>query len=325
MREKYTKSDLKEMQEWCLQKKIQVTQHKIIEWYKHFDNKVYVSFSGGKDSTVLADLTARVCKVHNKKLTLVFADTGLEYPEVRKFTNEFTQWLINTYKIDVELIKLKPIKPFTQVIKEYGYPIISKDVALSVRYARKGSQWAINNFDGLDNKGKPSNFKKGMYSKYKYLVNAPFKISDECCAFLKEKPCLNYEKETGNKPIIGIMASESKRRKNAYLKNGCNSFESKRQTSTPMGFWKETDILIYLRDFNIPYASVYGDIIENDKGKLYTTGCDRTGCIFCGFGCQAEKEPNRFQRLMITHPKLYDYCMNKLGLREVLDYIGVKY
>ena len=43
------------------------------------------------------------------------------------------------------------------------------------------------------------------------------------------------------------------------------------------------------------------------------------------FGAQLEQEPNRFQRLAITHPKLYDYCMNKLGIRDVLDYIGVAY
>lgn len=321
----YTAEDLKEMQEWNLQKKIQVTQHKIIEWYEYFEGKVYLSFSGGKDSTVLADLVARVCKVHNLRLTLVFADTGLEYPEVRKFTNTFTEWIRTTYEIEVELVKLKPIKPFHKVIEEFGYPIISKDVSYTVRYARKGSVWAVNNFKGLDNKGNPSKFKKGMYSKHAYLVDAPFKISDQCCHYLKTKPCKDYERETGNKPIIGTMASESSRRRNAYLKNGCNSFDSKRQSSTPMGFWTDQDVLKYLSSFNIPYASVYGDIVEKDNGRLYTTKCDRTGCFACGFGCQIDKSPNRFQRLKETHPKLYDYCINRLGMGEVLDYINVDY
>ena len=47
--------------------------------------------------------------------------------------------------------------------------------------------------------------------------------------------------------------------------------------------------------------------------------------MFCMFGAHLEKEPNRFQRLKETHPKQYDYCINKLGLGEVLDYINVKY
>lgn len=65
--------------------------------------------------------------------------------------------------------------------------------------------------------------------------------------------------------------------------------------------------------------------MEFVERKLYTTGCDRTGCMFCMFGVHLEKEPNRFQRMKITHPKQYDYCINKLGCGAVLDYIGVKY
>lgn len=80
---------------------------------------------------------------------------------------------------------------------------------------------------------------------------------------------------------------------------------------------------------NIPIASIYGDIISDDKGKIQTTGVARTGCIFCCYGCHLEKEPNRFQRLKITHPKIYEYCMKStadggLGLKDVLDFIGVK-
>ena len=75
------------------------------------------------------------------------------------------------------------------------------------------------------------------------------------------------------------------------------------------------------------------------QDKLKTTGCNRTGCIFCMFGCHLEKEPNRFQRLKETHPRQYEYCIGGgamvdgkwqptkegLGLGKVLDYIGVKY
>jgi hypothetical protein len=97
--------------------------------------------------------------------------------------------------------------------------------------------------------------------------------------------------------------------------------------------------LEYIVKFNLPYASVYGEIEKNESGKYYTTGCDRTGCIFCMFGCHLEKEPNRFQRLKETHPRQYQYCIGGgemvdgkwqpskegLGLGKILDYIGVKY
>ena len=127
---------------------------------------------------------------------------------------------------------------------------------------------------------------------------------------------------------MGTMASESLLRRRHWLQDGCNSFKEGGQ-SKPMSFWKDQDVLQYLKTTGIPYCEVYGDIIE-DKGKLKTTGADRTGCMFCMFGVHLEKEPNRFQRMKLTHPKQYDYCMKPveaggLGLAAVLDYIGVKY
>lgn len=79
----------------------------------------------------------------------------------------------------------------------------------------------------------------------------------------------------------------------------------------------------YVKRFNIKIPSVYGEIIEVD-GKLKTTGCDRTGCIYCAYGCHLEKE-NRFLRLEQTHPNLHEYCINNLGLGEVLDYMNIVY
>lgn len=92
-----------------------------------------------------------------------------------------------------------------------------------------------------------------------------------------------------------------------------------------MSFWLENDVLQYIYENNIKIASVYGDVVKQEDGSFITTGEKRTGCMFCMFGVQIEKEPNRFQRMAITHPKIYDYCMNKLGIRDVLEYINVPY
>lgn len=107
----------------------------------------------------------------------------------------------------------------------------------------------------------------------------------------------------------------------------------------PMSFWTEQDVYEYIYTKKLPICSVYGDIEREENGKYHTTKCSRTGCVFCMFGAQMEDEPNRFQRLSVTHPKLYNYCMNGgqynedgwwqpnsegLGIRHVMDFIGIK-
>ena len=287
MREnKYTLEDLKAMQAWSLERKIQVTQTRLIEWYQKFDGKVRVSFSGGKDSTVLLHIARQLYP----DIEAVFVDTGLEYPEVRDFVKTFDNVTI-----------LRPKMRFDEVIKKYGYPLISKETALTLHYARHNkSEWAFKRLDGEY---------KRQYKKYKPLLDTDFNTSHFCCLVMKESPLNRYASKAGKHPIVATMACESGRREQAWIQTGCNAFDGKRPVSKPMSFWTEQDVLEYLRRYKVPYASVYGDIVEKN-GKLRTTGCDRTGCVFCGFGAHLEKEPTRFQRLKDTHPKLYNYCLN---------------
>lgn len=180
---------------------------------------------------------------------------------------------------------------------------------------------------------------KSAYSceKYQWLLNADFLISSQCCYHMKKSPLHRFEKESNLKPIVATMAEEGRQRKTAWLRTGCNAFEGKIQ-SKPMSFWTEQDVLQYIDIMGLEVAPVYGNLLYSN-GKYYFDGCQRTGCIFCGFGCHLEKEPNRFQRLKETHPKLYDYCMgggeynedgvwqpnNKgLGMKHVMDFINVK-
>lgn len=302
-----TENELKMLQNYPLWMKVEKTKARIREWYENYNGEVYVSFSGGKDSTVLLDIVRKMYP----DVEAVFSDTGLEFPEIRAFVKS---------KENVTIIK--PDKTFKQVITEKGYPIISKSVSNCVRLARKNIEdgketLRVRQIRGLE---KGSKFNKG---KWEFLLEAPFKISDECCNELKKKPFKKWEKENKKYPMMATMASEGGVRKEGYLKTGCNSFKNGK--SQPMGFWTEQDVLEYIVINNLEIASVYGDIVKNDKGLWETTGEKRTGCVFCGFGCHLEKEPNRFQRLKQTHPNLYNYCINKLGMGEVLDYIGVKY
>lgn len=283
------------------------------EWIKEaIDGQVYVSFSGGKDSTVLLHLVRQ----DFPDVEAVFVNTGLEYPEIQRFVKTFDNVTI-----------LRPTMRFDEVIKKYGYPMISKEVGETVSQARISLKqnsgkytYRLKKLNGelTDKKGNPSQFN---ISKYKPLLYADFNTSNKCCDIMKKQPAKRYAKETGKLPITAQMASESKLRKQQWVKNGCNGFDMKSPISNPMSFWTEQDVLNYIKKFSIPIASVYGDIVCADnpyqiriegctEEKLTTSGCKRTGCIFCGFGCHLDKEPSRFQMLKETHPKQYDYCLN---------------
>lgn len=341
----FTRKDLQKFQKETLNQKWQRTLAKVAEWYLHWNGNVYVAFSGGLDSTVLADICAYWCKSVKKTLYLVFSDTGLEYPEIRKHVKDFAEYLRNKYDIEVVLDIVRPKMRFDEVIKIHGYPLISKEVSNTIRLARANIQEGKYSHRlcklgvkaeeyGLYDSGKYDYAKaleksKFKLPKWKPLIDLDCDISEECCTIMKKEPMREYEEQTGRMPLIATRAEESMNRENAWFKNGCNAFDSNSPKSTPMAFWLKQDVLWYIKEERLPICSVYGDIIfevASDqiridygdawsceaKEKLCTTGADRTGCMFCAFGCHKEGKdgkPNRFQRDKMTHPKQYQYCI----------------
>lgn len=344
---KHMPYDLKQMQSLPLAAKIIMTQQRIRQWYEYWDGMVYVSFSGGKDSTVLKHIVDSMYD----DVPALFVNTGLEYPEIQQFVRSIKAGKYDCFNPDVEIIR--PEMRFDEVLKVYGYPVVSKSVAHAVDIAKRNPNGNVMKklFD-------PKNKGRFGFYKWKFLIDSNIPISDKCCDVMKKAPAKKYAKTTCRKPILGTMASESSLRYSNWLKNGCNAFGGRNPSSQPLSFWTEQDILQYLKKYDVPYCSVYGDIVPIDDGEqfegqlttfdilndysgtlLKTTGCNRTGCIFCMFGCHLEKEPNRFQRLKETHPRQYEYCIGGgemvdgkwqpskegLGLGKVLDYIGVNY
>lgn len=346
---KHLPHDLRQMQSLPLEAKIIMTQLRIQQWYDHWDGMVYVSFSGGKDSTVLKHIVDGMYG----DVPSLFVNTGLEYPEIQKFAMS-----------QKNVVTVRPEMRFDEVIKKYGYPVGSKETATNIEFGRKALDRGDAYHYGWYVEGKRINPKTGeeysfapLAERFKPLFDArEILVSQRCCSVMKKKPLDIYAKQTGRKAIIATMADESRLRYTQWIKEGCNAFDNKKPTSKPLSFWTEQDILHYLKKYNVPYCSVYGDIVIDDgddeqiniidclnayepTDRLKTTGCDRTGCIFCMFGCHLEKEPNRFQRLKMTHPRQYEYCIgggemvdgkwqpNKkgLGLGKVLDYISVDY
>lgn len=300
-------NELKLLQNLPLDIKIAKTKLRIQEWIDYWGaDNLYISFSGGKDSTVLLDLVRSV----NENIPAVFVDTGLEFPEIKQFVKTFDN-----------VTTIRPKISFKQVIEKYGYPMVSKDQANFIYDIRTTKSEKLKNRRLYgDEQGR---FK--LSKKWRYLVDAPFNISHKCCQVMKKDPIKKYEKEFGKHPFIGTMAEESNIRKQSYLRNGCNAFESKRPISNPLGFWTEQDILKYIKNNNLKIADIYGDIIETKEGTLETTGYKRTGCVFCGFGVHREAEPNRYQKLELIHPDLHRYCMDKLGFKEVCEYMNIPY
>lgn len=331
-----------------------LTYEKLDQWYTAWNGKCYVSFSGGKDSTVLAYLAA--CYLSSFRtplweLNLVFVNTGLEYPEIQKFVNEYTDWLRKKFpRVTINLTRLRPKMNIRQEVRKYGYSIVSKEVAEYVRDARRnpsGLRMKQLRGEAVRKDGQPSAYN---CEKWEYLLYAPFVISSMCCAIMKKSPLKTYEHKTGQQATTATMAEESRLRMMNWLNTGCNAFDGKRPMGKPMSFWTEQDVLRFITDRELPIASVYGDIVasdgENDYPetlidcKLHCMGCQRTGCMFCAFGAHLEKGENRFERMKHTHPKHYDFCIGGgewdadglwkpnekgLGYGRVLDFIGVRY
>lgn len=143
------RATLRQFQALPLTAKITMSKNRIYAWYEHFDGKVCVSFSGGKDSTVLAHLVHSIFP----EVPLVFANTGLEYPEIQAFAK----------KMGAEFVR--PKMSFSEVISTYGYPIISKENAEAIYYARRikngGGTWRQTAGEGKSS-GKESEYKRTL-------------------------------------------------------------------------------------------------------------------------------------------------------------------
>lgn len=189
-------------------------------------------------------------------------------------------------------------------------------------------------------KGKATGEYSRMYNKerYKFFLEAPFEISDNCCNIMKKAPMHSYSKKTGRMPMTAQMASESRLRTTKWLQNGCNGFHMKSPVSNPMSFWLEQDVLEYIYLYRIPVADVYGEVLaeygpgrkkqmqkntaelgvfDEDRPVYRTTGCRRTGCCYCGFGVHMEKSPNRWETAeRFSNPAVIDYMLRGGGFDE---------
>lgn len=271
--------------------KISMSLRRIRQWYEMHDGNVHVSFSGGADSTVLLSMVRSLYP----RVPAVFVDTGVEYPEVREFVRTVSN-----------VTWVKPRKTFKQIVEEFGYPVVSKETAQKIYEARNTRSDFLRQ---LRVEGQAGRDRQRIPTKWQFLLNAPFKISHRCCDILKKEPLLRYEKETGSKPLTGVMASESSARTQKIMQHGCFQFGA-HPMCKPMSFWTQGDSHEYLKW--IPHC------------KLYDMGFDRTGCFPCGFGVHMNN-PNKFQVMGKTHPRLHAKAIPAFGLDRVLNYMNIPF
>ncbi len=276
-----TLQELREKQSWTLPQKVQHAMDVISTFVSRMGglDKVYISWSGGKDSTVLLDIARRMYP----DILAVFCATGNEYPDIMKFVRD-------AKKDGANIQIIRPKMTPREVWERYGFPLVGKESAEKVHKVR------------INPNTKTAIMLMGdtyysLGAKWKYLVDEPYETSHMCCNKLKKEPFHAFEKENGRRPILGVMASESKMRAGRYVRNGgCNVF-GERPASNPLSIWVEQDIWDYIAKYNLPIA------------EIYHKGAQRTGCMGCGFGAQFADD-TRFRVLLANYPKCYDMVMN---------------
>lgn len=357
MRPKFNSKE--EFKEWKLQKhnemvqkqnvpysvKVKMAQDRIRSFINECDARglnYHVSV-GGLDSIVLGTLI-RSMGYTAEQVPFVSA-TLLEDKSVQAVHKE------------LGCIPVKPLKSKVKVLREEGFPVLSKKIAnkintianptdknKTVRHAiitgECGEQGGYSTdskmrlpkkylklFGGLDEEGQ----------KLGYSAPTNFKVSHMCCYYLKEAPCDNWAKEHNSVPFLGLMASEGGQRADALEENGCNYFGETTIRSCPFAFFFHSDVVHLAVDLGVHIPEIYGDVQIRQgefEDEYYTTGEQRTGCSMCGFGIQLETRPHRFDRLYERNPKEWDFWMNKCcvdedgvkyGWGRVLDYISIEW
>lgn len=336
---KRKKAQMTAMQALPYNVKVKRAELRAIEYIEKLDDmglNAHVSV-GGLDSIVLL---------------LFLRKIGIDVPAISVSSLEDKS--IQAVHKDLGVIRLQSGKPKTQILREYGFPVISKKISgrietlqrpteknKTVRHAiitgECGAQghYAKNSrmklpqkwlelFAGYENENEGVNYKI-----------APFKVSNKCCLYMKEKPCDKWAKEHNSRPFLGLMASEGGQREDALVEHGCNYFGKGVIRSAPFAPFLRQDLLQLAIDLDAPVPDIYGEIARKTDGTLYTTKAQRTGCSMCGFGIHMEKRPHRFDQLRERNLKEWEFWMyrcctdpvtgEKYGWGRVLDYIGVEW
>lgn len=316
--------------------------------------EITVSFSGGKDSTVLLDLVMKVHKEIKCKIPIVMVyATEITFPSTIKFINDINQKYRNIYGDNLKQVQLvKPKKTWLKILSENGYPIYSKQVSTLINRVKNAktmnnlTQW----FFGI-NQDKTSTAKFRLSKDRLFLLddvmlnewpklnakekqyferyNEKYFFSEKCCDFIKGN--LKHDKRPS---FIGTMIVESELRKKSWIKSGCNIFNKNAMKSRPLSIWTNNDVWRYIKenDLEINPAYNFDKKLDIDKQNLRF---ERLGCTSCPYGSFMEQKKiiriknkeievgsyaklNRFEKLYQDYPNLYKSQIIANGMYKVL-------
>lgn len=312
-KDKISKELVRERMAYPYEIKVRMTERRLSEFITYYgESGVAVSISGGLDSTAAMHfIHARYPRVEAVSVLGIECRDNIKM--VMKIRDEW----------GVKVNTAAPKMTQEAVIKEFGYPIVSKRAAKSLSYLQNPTEENANSrrlaLTGITNEGKYAKTWV-LAKKWRFLIDAPFKISAKCCYYMKETAADNWAKENGKASIVATLVEESQSRMNGYCKKGgCNSFEG-RGESTPFSFWTRQDILRYLHENNVEISAAYGEIVKDENGIYKTTKAQRTGCPICMFGMERDGTPNRFQRMYYEDNSRWQQAIFKWGYKEVLDF-----
>ena len=236
---------------------------------KYGEENFYISFSGGKDSTVLSALVDMA--LPENKIPRVYANTGIELNMIRDFVYEMQ-------KTDNRIIIVKPAIPIKPMLEQEGYPFKSKVHAHCVNLYQIGSD----NKMVLGYLGKrPETWHSRTCPKilrYQFTEQNDLRISDKCCIRLKEEPLINYGKANNKKiTILGTMRVEGGRRSNLqcllFEENKLKKFQPLAPVTKEWENW-------FIVEYDIEICDIYKPPYN----------FDRTGCKGCPFALHLQHE-----------------------------------
>jgi len=244
------------------------------EFYDKLEGNVFCSVGGLDSITLLIFLRKYV----DKDIPGVSV-SSLEDKSIQRIHRQFENMVI-----------LRPYKNKAQVIREHGYPVISKEKAGKIQLLQNPTEKnaTVRHAIMTGETGKQGGYRKGTRMRLpqkwlelfggpeneKYGTNyqiAPFRVSPNCCYHMKEKPCDDFAKENKLKPYMGLMASEGGQRQKALMKHGCNYYGKTVTRSCPFAIFNRQDLLQLALDLDAPVPAIYGTIERlPDGGGAFT-------------------------------------------------------
>ena len=327
----------------CYEDKKDTATARVIEWAEMCEElgKKYAVSVGGLDSIVLL----LFCRKILGDDVMGASVSSLEDPSIQRIHK-----MLGVHEI-------KPDKNMIQVIRELGFPIISKQIAGKIEHLQIPPEKAdkrktyYNHALMTGETGPWGGFKYsesmklddeilekygGAWADHRPDLKcqcAPFKVSAQCCHYMKTEPAKRWQKENDIYPFLGLMQVEGGQRRFSLRRYGCNYVGKDTVRSCPFNYFTRQDLLRLALELDAPVPEIYGEIVQDPDGTLRTTGAQRTGCVICGFGVQLEARPHRFDRLRERNPKAWHHMMYNLvtdesgtyGWGRVLDYMGIEW